>query len=30
VGTWVKKDGRTTGPVDPERVVAIARAARAD
>lgn len=29
VGTWVKREGRTTAPVDPERVAAIARAARA-
>ena len=28
VGTWIKRDGRTTGPVDPERVSALARAAR--
>jgi predicted TIM-barrel enzyme len=30
VGTWVKREGRTTAPVDPERVAAVARAARAD
>jgi membrane complex biogenesis BtpA family protein len=29
VGTWVKRDGRTTAPVDPARVAALARAARA-
>jgi hypothetical protein len=29
VGTWLKRDGRTTGPVDPARVEALARAARA-
>jgi len=28
VGTWIKRDGRTTGPVDPERVSALARALR--
>jgi hypothetical protein len=27
VGTWVKRDGRTTAPVDPARVAAVARAA---
>ncbi len=27
VGTWVKRDGRTTGPVDPARAAAVARAA---
>jgi hypothetical protein len=27
VGTWLKRDGRTTAPVDPARVVALARAA---
>ena len=30
VGTWVKQEGRTTAPVDSERVAAVARAARAD
>ena len=30
VGTSVKQGGRTTAPVDPERVAAIARAARTD
>ena len=30
VGTWVKRDGRTTAPVDPERVAALVRAARTD
>ena len=30
VGTWVKRDGRTTAPVDPERVATLARAARGD
>jgi membrane complex biogenesis BtpA family protein len=30
VGTWVKRDGRTSGPVDPARVAALARAARVD
>jgi membrane complex biogenesis BtpA family protein len=29
VGTWVKRDGRTTAPVDPARVAALARAAGA-
>ena len=29
VGTWIKRDGRTTGPVDPTRVAALARAASA-
>ena len=28
VGTWVKRDGRTSGPVDPGRVAALIRAAR--
>jgi uncharacterized protein len=28
VGTWIKRDGRTTAPVDPARVAAVARAAR--
>jgi len=28
VGTWIKRGGRTTHPVDLERVAAIARAAR--
>lgn len=28
VGTWLKKDGRTGNPVDPERVSALVRAAR--
>jgi membrane complex biogenesis BtpA family protein len=27
VGTWLKRDGRTTNPVDPERVRVLARAA---
>jgi len=27
VGTWVKRDGRTTNPVDPDRAAALARAA---
>ncbi len=27
VGTWIKRDGRTAGPVDPERVAAVAQAA---
>lgn len=27
VGTWLKQDGRTTNPVDPDRVAALARAA---
>jgi len=30
VGTWVKQGGRMTAPVDPDRVAAVARAARAD
>jgi len=30
VGTWIKHDGRTTAPVDRERVAALARAARTD
>jgi membrane complex biogenesis BtpA family protein len=29
VGTWLKRDGRTANPVDPDRVRALARAARA-
>jgi hypothetical protein len=29
VGTWVKRDGQTDAPVDPQRVAAVARAARA-
>ena len=28
VGTWIKERGRTTNPVDPDRVAAVARAAR--
>jgi uncharacterized protein len=28
VGTWIKEGGRTTNPVDPDRVAAVARAAR--
>jgi membrane complex biogenesis BtpA family protein len=28
VGTWIKEGGRTTHPVDPDRVAAVARAAR--
>jgi hypothetical protein len=28
VGTWIKTGGRTTQPVDPDRVAAVARAAR--
>jgi membrane complex biogenesis BtpA family protein len=30
VGTWIKRDGRTTAPVDRERVAALARAARTE
>ncbi len=29
VGTWLKRDGRTANPVDPERVAVLARAAAA-
>ncbi len=29
VGTWIKRDGRTSEPVDPARAAAVARAARA-
>jgi hypothetical protein len=28
VGTWLKREGRTVNPVDPERAAALARAAR--